>query len=238
MYRIAICDDEKSARAKIAGYLSQYSESEGAKMEVLEYASANELLGKYPEGLDILFLDILMPGIDGMDAAQNIRRRDPQVCIIFITTMYQRAIEGYAVRAFGFVRKPVNYSELHHELNCALHQIDRAREQEQFVSLRCGGITYRLPISEISYCEVRNHSMHVCINGTVTEYRCPMNELEEQLMPRGFLRCHASFIVNAKQIRTVAQTHLVLADGSQVPISQRKKKEFMSALAAYIGEQM
>lgn len=238
MYRIAICDDEKSARTKISNYLSQYSSSENAEMEILEYTSANELLGKYPENLDILFLDIYMPGIDGMDAARDIRQHDPQVCIIFITTMYQRAIEGYSVRAFGFVRKPVSYPELQHELSCALHMVDRTREQEKYVSLRCGGVTYRLPVSEISYCEVRNHSMYVCINGSVTEYRCPMNELEEQLMPYGFLRCHSSYIVNAKKIRTVAQNYLILADESQIPISQRKKKEFMNALASYIGEQM
>lgn len=238
MVRIAVCDDEKNIRDQIKGYLVRYGAREGTELEILEYASADALLKDYPRQLDLLFLDIFMPGVDGMDAARAIRDFDPEVCIIFITTMYQRAIEGYAVRAFGFIRKPVSYAELSHELGCALRQISRSREQEQYVTLRSGGVTYRLPVSGISYCEVRNHSMFVCQDGKVTEYRCPMKELEEQLLPHGFLRCHASYLVNARKIAAVEPAEILLTDGARVPISQRKKKEFMAALSEYIGEQI
>ncbi|MBQ7860388.1 MAG: response regulator transcription factor [Faecalibacterium sp.] len=238
MYRIVICDDEAVVRARLKSDLTRYAQEKGLQLELLEYASANALLQNYPAGADLLLLDIYMDGVDGMEAARSIRTFDPEVCIIFITTMYQRAIDGYAVRAFGFIKKPVSYAELCHELNCALKQIDRSRDQEQFITLRTAGAAHRLPVSCISYCEVRNHDMLICTDGDVTAYRCPMKELEEQLLPYGFLRCHASYLVNVRHIRRVEPTRIVLKDGAQVPISQRKKKEVLVALSEYIGEQI
>lgn len=238
MYRIAICDDEASIRERLKSYLGRYAQEGGEEFEVTEFSSANDLLKEYPAGIDLLLLDIYMGGVDGMEAAREIRTFDPEVCIIFITTMYQRAIDGYAVRAFGFIKKPVSYAELQHELTCALKQIERNRDQEQFITLRSSGTTHRLPVSRISYCEVKNHDMLICVDGAVTAYRCPMKELEDQLLPHGFLRCHASYLVNARHIRSVEQTQIILKDGTQVPISQRKRKEFLMALSEYIGEQI
>ncbi len=152
--------------------------------------------------------------------------------------MFQRAIDGYAVRAFGFIRKPVSYQELNHELKSAFNQINRTRLQEQQITVRSSGITYRLPVSTISYCEVRNHSTFICIDGVRKEFHCSMKEIEEQLSPYSFLRCHASFLVNAKFISRIETSQLILSDGSIVPISQRRKKEFLAALSKYIGAQI
>lgn len=238
MYRVAICDDEAGIRQSMKNALLRFASENGREVELLEYTSANDLLRDYPAELDLLLLDIYMGGVDGVDAARQIRTFDEKVCILFITTMYQRAIDGYAVRAFGFIKKPVSYAELSHELGCAFVQIDRQRTQEQFVTLRSGGTAYRLPVSRISYCEVRDHAMRICMDGTVTEYRCPMKELENQLLPHGFLRCHASFLVNVHRIRAVEQARLILDDNTAVPISQRRRREFLSALSDYIGAQI
>ena len=115
MIRIAVCDDDRIVRESIVKALRRYERDNGMEFEVLEYAAADALLVSYPAELDLILLDIYMPGIDGMDAARAIRQFDQDVCIIFITTMYQRAIEGYKVRAFGFIRKPVSYEEFSHE---------------------------------------------------------------------------------------------------------------------------
>lgn len=238
MIRIAICDDEKKIRDQLCEYLRRFFAEQPGEYELLQYSSANELLQSYPADLDLLLLDIYMSGMDGMSAARQIRTFDEQVCIVFITTMYQCAIDGYKVRAFGFIKKPVSYAELHHELNCAVRQIERTRSRQDYITLRSGGAVHRIPVAEIAYCEVRNHSVRVCSGGRVQEYRCPMKELEEQLAPYGFFRCHASYLVNSRAIQRIGASELLLKDGTQIPVSQRRRKEFLYELSNYIGEQI
>ena len=236
MIRIAVCDDERPVRNSIIKALERYRSETDTEMEIMEFSSADALLTSYPADVDLILLDIYMPGIDGMDAARSIREFDQEVCIIFITTMYQRAIEGYKVRAFGFIRKPVSYEEFSHEIGDAVRNILRSREKDHYLTIRSSGKTYRVPVSKISYCEVRGHYVSLCISGEIREYRCPIRDLEEQLGEYGFFRCHASFLVSAEAIQEIGQTEILLKDGNVVPISQRRRKAFLSALSLYLGD--
>ena len=238
MVNVAICDDEQTMRERLHCALVRFFRERSQEVRILEYVSADALLENYPAEVDLLLLDIYMDGTDGMAAAARIRAFDQDVCIIFITTMYQRAIEGYSVRAFGFIRKPVNYTELQHELGCAMLQIQRNREHSKFLTLRAGANTQRILIRGISYCEVRNHTILICTGGEIQEYRGQMKDLEAQLLPYGFFRCHASYLVNGRHIRRIDQTELTLTSGTVIPISQRRRKEFLDALSKYIGEQI
>ena len=238
MIRIAVCDDETPVRESIVKALRRYGAENDTDLEITEFVSADQLLNSYPEQLDMLLLDIYMPGTDGMDAAKRIRDFDPDVCLIFITTMYQRAIEGYKVRAFGFIRKPVSYAEFSHEIGDAVKNIERSREKDHVITIKSAGKTFRVPVSHISYCEVRGHYISLCINGEIREYRCPIRELEEQLRQYGFFRCHASFLVSADAIQEVRQTDILLKDGNIIPVSQRKRKAFLNDMSEYFGERI
>ena len=233
MIKIAVCDDDRTVRESIVKALQRYERDNSMEFEILEYAAADAMLVSYPAELDLILLDIYMPGIDGMDAAKAIRRFDQDVCIIFITTMYQRAIEGYKVRAFGFIRKPVSYEEFSHEIGDAVRNIERSRQKEHYITIRTSGKSYR-----VSYCEVRGHYINMCIDGEIREYRCPIRDLEDDLGKYGFFRCHASFLVSVDSIQEIRKTDILLKDGNVVPISQRRKKAFMDALSEYLGEQM
>ena len=149
VFRIAICDDERVCRDQLTSFLLRYAEQHGEQFQVASFESADRLLVNYPKDADILFLDIAMGGVDGMEAAHEIRKFDPQVCIIFITSMFQRAIDGYGVKAFGFIRKPVSEAELKHELTCALAMIRNNRAREQYISFKSGGSIHRIPISAL-----------------------------------------------------------------------------------------
>lgn len=238
MIRIAVCDDERVTRDSIVKALKKYQDDNKVEIEVLEFASADTLLINYPKNIDLLLLDIYMPGVDGMDAARSIREFDPAVNIIFITTMYQRAIEGYKVRAFGFIRKPVSYEEFSHEISAAIKNIEQRKEKDHHISIRSSGKTYRIPVSKISYCEVRGHYISLCVDGEIREYRCSIRELEEELGNYGFFRCHASYLVAADAITEIGQTEILLKDGTSVPVSQRRRKAFMSALSEYLGDRI
>ena len=235
MFRIAICDDEKIYRDQLVSFLMRYAEQQGEEFQLICFESADRLLLNYPKDIDLLFLDIAMGGVDGMAAAREIRKFDPQVCIIFITTMYQRAIDGYAVKAFGFITKPVSEAELKHELTAALAMIRNGREREQFISFKSEGSIHRVPISHISYCEVRNHQILLNVDGTLYQYRDSMSELESRLAPLGFFRCHSSYLINGEYIVKIEPSEVFLRDGTRIPISQRKRKEFMQEISSFLG---
>lgn len=235
MFRIAICDDENYYRDRLGDILKSYAVENNLEFDILYFESADQLLLNYPKDLDILLLDIAMGGVDGMAAARDIRKFDPTVCIIFVTTMYQYAIDGYAVKAFGFIRKPISVAELSHELTCALTMINNTRAREQFITIKSGGVFHRLPISRISYCEVKNHQIDIRKDTETYQCRDSMNELVTRLSPLGFYRCHSSFLVNGEHIASIEQTQLTLKDGSNIPISQRRRKEFMQGISSFLG---
>ena len=235
MFRIAVCDDEKIYRDQLCLFLRHYAELNGEEFQLTSYESADRLLLNYPQNVDLIFLDIAMGGVDGMEAAREIRKFDTNVCIIFITTMYQRAIDGYAVKAYGFIRKPVSEAELKHELAGALTMIRNNQAREQYISFKSSGSIHRIPISHISYCEVKNHQILLTADGEQYQYRDSMNELELKLTSLGFFRCHSSYLVNGEHIARIDQTELQLRDGTRIPISQRRRKDFMREISDYLG---
>lgn len=104
MLNIAICDDESSIREILIDYVERYRRENTEEINLMVFASADRLLVDYPKELDILFMDIAMDGIDGMTAARNVRLFDEKLCIIFVTSMVNYALQGYEVRAFGFIK--------------------------------------------------------------------------------------------------------------------------------------
>lgn len=235
MIRIAICDDEAPARERIRSMLEQYASENGREFEYGVFSSANELLSLYRSDYDVLFLDISMNGMDGMSAAREIRKNDPVVCIIFVTSMQQYALEGYSVRAFGFVTKPYHYKEFAFEVASALEQIDARRLTAETVTLRSRGQTDRVPVSDILYCEVENHSVTVHMRSGDRSYRCQMKEMEVLLSRYGFCRPHASYLVNHRVIDSIGVESLRLKNGAVIPISQHKRRAFLDEVARCLG---
>ena len=200
MFSVCICDDQESARQRLVHDLQLYAERKQVQLRITCFSSADELLLQYPQEPDLLLLDIGMEGTDGITAARRIRAFDEQVCIIFITTMVQLAIEGYQVRAFGFIRKPFLYDELEHEVSCALKQLSRRKDPGESLTVRENGILRRIPVRQIACCEVRNHTVLLYTDSGTLETRGQIGELEQKLAPYGFLRCHASFLVAPRYI--------------------------------------
>lgn len=109
MTRIAIVEDEAAVRGQLAGYVQRYTRQYGTPFEVTEFTDGMEILEDYRPQFDIIFLDVEMKHLDGMETARRIRERDGGVLIVFITNMAQYAIRGYAVGALDYVLKPVPY---------------------------------------------------------------------------------------------------------------------------------
>ena len=109
MYHIAIVEDEKEFSTQLEKYLEQYQEENNVRFKVSVFQDGAEILEDYKKIYDVILLDIEMPRLNGMDAAEQIREMDTEVTLMFITNMASYAINGYAVGALDFVMKPINY---------------------------------------------------------------------------------------------------------------------------------
>lgn len=123
MIRIAIADDDAAFLAKIEKYIQKYQKENGEDIQLTAFSDAKELIEGYSPVYDIVILDIEMPGMNGMEAAEKIRQADEDVVLMFITNMIQYAIRGYSVGALDFVMKPVNYYTFSLKLTRAIGRI-------------------------------------------------------------------------------------------------------------------
>lgn len=236
MTSIAICDDEAWVRQQLEACLTDYASEKQRDFEILLFSDANILLREYPANLDLLLLDIAMNGLDGVEAAGELRKLDESVTIIFITSMANRAIDGYRVHAYGFVKKPVDHEELRHQLSGALAQIDAKKAMGSYVQLQLPRGTQRLPVYEISYAEVRDHRLFIHIGAETRSFWLSMNDLERQLAAYGFFRPHSAYLVNYRYISHIGTGELSLLNGMRIPLSQHRRKKFLEQMSEYMRD--
>lgn len=231
--RFAVCEDEKDAAEILNGYINTLCTALGEESETLFFKSGEELLENYPEKLDILLLDIKMGELDGIETAKKIREQKKDVCIIFITSMAQYAIEGYRVRAFSFLTKPVQYEDFRIEVTAAIKKLKEAGGKE--LMIREGQKVYRVRTVSIYYIEVQNHKVIMHLKDRRLSFSGNLSSLEEELKGWGFGRCHVSFLVSYKYVASLSAESLTLQNGEQIPVSRSRKKEFMKGMAKYLG---
>ena len=233
MLRIAIVEDEANQRGQLAIGVRGVLGSLEAELICLD--EAVPLLARYAAGerFDLLLLDIQMPGMDGMSAAARVREFDADVLIVFITSMAQYAVQGYKVDALDFLVKPVTREVLDACLARALRRL-RKREPAS-LSVRSGGSLRIVPVSSILYAESREH--RTLLRTREEEIPCAgsLGSLEEALIPHGFFRCHAAFVVSFAQVERLDSGE-VLVGGQRVPLSKHRRRQFLAALAAFWGD--
>lgn len=143
MIRIAIADDDAAFLAKIQKYIQKYQKENGEDIQLTAFSDAKELIEGYSPVYDIVILDIEMPGMNGMEAAEKIRQADEDVVLMFITNMIQYAIRGYSVGALDFVMKPVNYYTFSLKLSYRADSENRKRDSLKAAGFgqegSCGG---------------------------------------------------------------------------------------------------
>lgn len=125
MIRVAIVEDEASYMKQFQKYLAQYAKESGEEFDIVTFTDGDEIAGGYKSVYDIILMDVQMRFMDGMSAAEEIRKVDPEVVIIFITNMSQYAIRGYAVDALDYVLKPVSYFAFSQRLDRAIARMKK-----------------------------------------------------------------------------------------------------------------
>ena len=232
MLRIAVVEDDPSCSAVIKAHLDRYAQENSEDLQVTCFSDGMDIAEGYRPVWDIIFMDIEMPHLDGMAAAERIRTADPAVVLIFITNMAQYAIRGYAVNAMDYVLKPINYYAFMLKMKKAVELIQSRVRASIILSL--DGEMKRVPLHEILYVEVRSHCLHYCTAQGEYTATGSLKEVEQQLDSQDFVRCNSCYLVNLRHVTGIRDGAVAVGD-VELQISRPKKKEFLRRLTDYVG---
>lgn len=232
MVHIAIVEDEKRYQEQIHEYILRYEREYGEKIETHFFVDGDEILEHYAAVYDIIFMDIQMKRLNGMDTARKIRTLDENVILIFITNMAQYAIQGYEVNALNYILKPISYFPFSQELQKAVKRL--RKKSENYITVMQEQGLVKLHTEQVGYVESLGHNLIVHSDVGNYTFRGTMKEMEEKLKDSGFVRCNSGYLVNLRYVQAVRQ-NTVLVAGDELPISRSKKKSFMEALTDYVG---
>lgn len=233
MIKIAIAEDEKKCSDQIRRYLEEYAVEKNLELQVQVYPNGELLVNTYRAEYDVIFMDIEMPKLNGMDAARKIRCIDDNVIIIFVSMLAQYVINGYEVRAMDFVLKPVSKAVLSQKMDRAMDSLKYRRNQAVVVKNGKGDIT-KIDIHKIYYIEVYNHKLFIHTEQGVYTATGTLNMLEKCLNMDSFARCNSGYLVNLQHVKQIEQEE-VLVGNERLKIGRTRKKIFLQALTDYVG---
>ncbi|NLG53023.1 MAG: response regulator transcription factor [Clostridiales bacterium] len=218
MMRIAVCDDDLRELARASDLLNQYRAQKNAALKYDTFSNALELLDAMKRhAYDVLLLDVMMPGLDGLAAAQEIRGFDTEVKIIFLSSSPEFAVDSYAVSAHYYLLKPGTSDKLFALLDGVLAEKSRAAET---LCIRQPSGLMRLPLGRIEFLEVCGKKlMFHSEDGSIKEIRGAISDYESRL-PDRFIKVHRSFIVNMEYIETLNAREIITCAGRIVPVSR------------------
>lgn len=235
MIRIAVVEDDENYIAVIKKYIVRYMKEKGDTISVDVFRDGNQIVFDYQPVYDIILMDIEMPKMDGISAAEKIRESDKDVIIIFITNMAQYALKGYQVRARSYILKPVNYYSLALELQEAIATI--SRKVHAAILIKDDDILKKISVNDIYYLESQQHYIIVHTRTGNIRIRESMKNMELKLEKSYFQRCNVSYLVNLAYVSSIDKD-IVVVGGERIPMSRQKSKSFVSALTDYIGGNM
>ena len=234
--KIAFCDDDISVLNEVHVLIDQYRVERNLDIRYAAFQSPLELIAEVEKGmrLDILFLDVIMPGENGIETAKEIRKYDNNVKIIFLTSSEEFAVQSYTVGAYFYQLKPIWKESFFRLMDVAVSECKK--EQEQSLILRCKTGIVRVELERLEYCEVIGRTVQFRMQGgKVFERVGSLDEVWGQLMPfENFLRPHRSYIVNMDYIQTMSYKAIIMLNGIQIPLPRGKYSEFKDKYLEYV----
>lgn len=222
MISIAICEDEEDQQELLKAHIKQIFKGLSVEYSLELYNSGEELIENYSKDIDIVLLDIQLIEINGMDTARKIRVIDSKVEIIFITSLIEYALEGYEVRAYRYLIKPVKYDDLKEYIINCIKEIDI---NNKYIIVKEQGNQMKLDINEITYVEVQKETITIHSLNKVYKINGTLNNIEREIDCNRFFRCHKSFLVNLEHVKSIKQYIAILENSEEVPISRYRFKE-------------
>jgi len=240
MYTLVIIDDDIKASENLKQKIESFQASRGCEFEIHIFTSGREYL-KEEIQTDILFLDVEMPQMNGIEIAKEVRKKSQNTAILFCTNYQQFAINGYEVNAIGYMVKPISDYSLNLNLTHALKYLDDINETiSRKLQLKSFQGIIVLELKDIQYIEVKKHNLyfHLISSSGYEEnpvkVRGSMNDISKSLSGFSFSKAGQSFLINLCHIKKVKADKILIDDGTEIPLSRIFKNDFMEEFSQYL----
>ena len=231
MFRIAVCDDTNSFLIDTQDLIRQWP-NRPAGLYISCFSDADSLIEAHKEEpFDIIFLDVVMPLLNGIEAAREVRRFDRTVKIVFLSVSPEFAVDSYTVKADNYLLKPVNPQRL---FSCLDELQEEMQQHEKSMTIKSTTAVHRVRLQDLEYLESQGKLVIFNLTGGLTVHGTePLYAYEKNLLLEdGFFKCHRSYLVNIHKIKTYTAKEITMTSGSRIPISRSCHKEFEAAYFA------
>lgn len=233
MIRIVICDDEKHMSDHIRAMTSDFFRKKNREIQLRTFSSGEELLN-YNGQIDILFLDIQMRGMDGMETARKLRAERFRGFLIFITVLKEMVFQSFEVQAYDYLVKPVEEKQFEKTMERLYSSMQNASEDSLLVQKGYEG--HIIPKDEIVFCEIIDRKIYLnLVSGEVVDYYERIENLETKLGSR-FFRCHRSYLINLKHLKGYKNGTACMYNGKEIPVSRLRGREFSGVVLQYMKD--
>ena len=226
--KIAICDDETIILDEVSAYIKNYSEQSGkSEIEVFPFNSVSSLLNNIDNGalFDIFMLDVYIGDEMGTTLAREIRAREIESPIIFLTTSVEHAPQGYETGTLRYLIKPLEPEKLYEAMDAALLQAEKITKQ--LIRLKTENGIESINANNIMYSESHDHHQYIKLdNGQLLKVRTTVSELYAMLAKNGgFFRLGSAYIINLRNIKNLTSSEILLYNNTTIPIPRGKYAE-------------
>ena len=232
---IAIIDDCESDRHRIAGYMERYVQEQAISPPHFYFYPNGEafITNLTPHFFDLVVLDCIMPGQNGLETAEELRKRDKDAVLIFVSSSRNYAIDGYLADACGYLVKPFTYERFLQVFESAL---ERLPSHHELIVIPDGRMKRRIPVNNITFCDIDEHysQIHLC-SGQVIRVRMTFIEITALLAPyQQFLECYRGCIINMDHVKIVEEMNFLMDTSERVPYRKKERHIIRKKYSDYV----
>lgn len=233
MLYIAICDDDRYALETLKNLVKDFFAKNNIDIIIMLFVSGEELL-QYENHLDIIFLDIQMKKLNGMETAKKLRQSDFKGFLIFITILKEMVFRSFEVQAFDYLLKPVQEDYFSKTMYRLLDCLKKPGDNNLLI--RIGYESRLVPFDDIVFCEVIDRKIYLhLLSSEVIDYYEKIEDLEKKLSSC-FYKCHRSFLVNLKYVRSYKNGVVFMKGDKEIPVSRLRSKDFSNIILLYMKD--
>lgn len=233
MIRIAICDDEPVMLKRLKELVSDFFNSRNVEIQIFMFLNGEELLN-CDKDIDILFLDIQMKQLDGIETAKRMRNKSYKGFLIFITILKEMVFQSFEVQPFDYLLKPIEYDSLKNTMERLMLSLKNSDKEKLLIQR--GNESSIISFDEIIFCEIIDRKVYLHLKSSdVIDYYDKIENLETKLDNR-FFRCHRSYLINMQYLISYKNGTAYMAENHQIPVSRLRSKEFSNVILQYMKE--